>query len=72
MPHPSPSYTRKRSQLVPRTGPEAECVVGGRAVTGTGGHDSACEDCVDFQTTIGFLPTLQTQHDDAAAKQQTD
>jgi integrase len=35
-------------------------------------HDSACENCVYFQTTIGFRPTLQAQHDDAAAKQQTE
>jgi integrase len=35
-------------------------------------HDSACENCVYFQTTIGFRPTLQAQHEDAAAKQQTE
>jgi site-specific recombinase XerD len=35
-------------------------------------HDSACENCVYFQTTIGFRPTLQTQHDDAISKGQTD
>jgi integrase len=35
-------------------------------------HDSACENCVYFQTTIGFRPTLQAQHDDAAAKEQTE
>ena len=28
-------------------------------------HDSACENCVYFQTTIAFRPTLQAQHDDA-------
>jgi integrase len=35
-------------------------------------HDSACENCVYFQTTIGFRPTLQAQHDDAAGKDQTE
>ena len=35
-------------------------------------HDSACENCVYFQTTIAFRPTLQAQHDDAVAKNQTD
>jgi len=35
-------------------------------------HDSACENCVYFQTTIGFRPTLQAQHDDAVTKAQTD
>jgi hypothetical protein len=35
-------------------------------------HDSACENCVYFQTTIGFRPTLQDQHDDAISKGQTD
>jgi site-specific recombinase XerD len=35
-------------------------------------HDSACENCVYFQTTIAFRPTLQAQHDDAAAKNHTD
>jgi hypothetical protein len=33
-------------------------------------HDSACENCVYFQTTIGFRPTLQAQHDDAKTKNQ--
>jgi site-specific recombinase XerD len=33
-------------------------------------HDSACENCVYFQTTIGFRPTLQNQHDDAVTKGQ--
>jgi hypothetical protein len=35
-------------------------------------HDSACENCVYFQTTIGFRPTLQAQHDDAVSKDQTE
>jgi hypothetical protein len=35
-------------------------------------HDSACENCVYFQTTIAFRPTLQAQRDDAAAKNQHD
>lgn len=35
-------------------------------------HDSACENCVYFQTTIAFRPTLQAQLDDAAAKNQTE
>jgi len=35
-------------------------------------HDSACENCVYFQTTIAFRPTLEAQRDDAAAKNQTD
>jgi integrase len=35
-------------------------------------HDSACENCVYFQTTIGFRPTLQAQHDDALSKNQTE
>jgi site-specific recombinase XerD len=35
-------------------------------------HDSACENCVYFQTTIAFRPTLQAQHDDAQTKDQTD
>ena len=35
-------------------------------------HDSACENCVYFQTTIAFRPVLQAQHDDADAKHQTD
>jgi hypothetical protein len=35
-------------------------------------HDSACENCVYFQTTIGFRPTLQDQHDDAVSKGQTE
>ena len=33
---------------------------------------TACENCVYFQTTIGFRPTLQAQHDDAANKNQTE
>jgi hypothetical protein len=33
-------------------------------------HDSACENCVYFQTTIGFRPTLQAQHGDAKTKNQ--
>jgi site-specific recombinase XerD len=35
-------------------------------------HDTACENCVYFQTTIGFRPTLQAQHDDARDKNQPD
>ena len=35
-------------------------------------HDSACENCVYFQTTIAFRPVLQAQHDDAQSKNQTD
>ena len=35
-------------------------------------HDSACENCVFFQTTIAFRPVLQAQHDDAHTKDQTD
>ena len=35
-------------------------------------HDSACENCVFFQTSIAFRPVLQDQHDDAVAKGQTD
>jgi site-specific recombinase XerD len=35
-------------------------------------HDSACENCVYFQTTIAFRPTLQAQHNDAETKGQTD
>jgi hypothetical protein len=33
--------------------------------------ESVCENCTFFQTSIQFRPTLQAQHDDAAAKQQT-
>jgi site-specific recombinase XerD len=33
--------------------------------------ESICESCTFFQTSIAFRPTLQAQHDDAAAKQQT-
>jgi site-specific recombinase XerD len=33
--------------------------------------ESVCETCTFFQTTIEFRPTLQAQHDDAAAKGQT-
>jgi site-specific recombinase XerD len=32
--------------------------------------ESICETCTFFQTSIEFRPTLQAQHDDAAAKQQ--
>ncbi len=32
--------------------------------------ESICETCTYFQTSIEFRPTLQTQHDDAAAKGQ--
>ena len=32
---------------------------------------SICETCTFFQTSIEFRPTLQRQHDDAAAKNQT-
>lgn len=35
-------------------------------------HDTACETCVYFQTSIAFRPVLQDQHDDAAAKGQTE
>ena len=35
-------------------------------------HDSACENCVYFQTTIAFRPTLKAQLDDAKAKNQAD
>jgi hypothetical protein len=33
--------------------------------------ESVCENCTFFQTSIQFRPTLQAQHDDAAAKNQT-
>jgi site-specific recombinase XerD len=33
--------------------------------------ESVCENCTFFQTSLQFRPTLQAQHDDAAAKQQT-
>jgi len=33
--------------------------------------DSICETCTFFATSIEFRPTLQAQHDDALAKQQT-
>jgi len=33
--------------------------------------ESICETCTFFQTSIEFRPTLQAQHDDARAKQQT-
>jgi hypothetical protein len=33
--------------------------------------ESICETCTFFQTSIEFRPTLQAQHDDALAKQQT-
>ena len=33
--------------------------------------ESICETCTFFQTSIEFRPTLQAQHDDAAAKTQT-
>ena len=33
--------------------------------------ESICETCTFFQTSIEFRPTLQAQHDDAAAKNQT-
>ena len=33
--------------------------------------DSICETCTFFQTSIEFRPTLQAQHDDAAAKRQS-
>jgi hypothetical protein len=33
--------------------------------------ESICETCTSFQTSIEFRPTLQHQHDDAAAKNQT-
>ena len=33
--------------------------------------ESICETCTFFQTSIEFRPTLQRQHDDAAARQQT-
>jgi hypothetical protein len=33
--------------------------------------ESICETCTYFQTSIEFRPTLQHQHDDAAAKNQT-
>lgn len=33
--------------------------------------ESVCETCTFFQTSIEFRPTLQAQHDDAAAKGQT-
>jgi site-specific recombinase XerD len=34
--------------------------------------EATCERCSYFQTSIEFLPMLQRQHDDAAAKNQTD
>lgn len=34
------------------------------------GFENACENCVFFQTTIAFRPTLQAQHDDALNKDQ--
>jgi hypothetical protein len=33
--------------------------------------ESICENCAFFQTSIEFRPTLQTQHDHAAANGQT-
>jgi site-specific recombinase XerD len=33
--------------------------------------EAVCENCTFFQTSIAFRPTLQAQHDDAAAKNQT-
>jgi hypothetical protein len=33
--------------------------------------ESICETCTFFQTSIAFRTTLQAQHDDAAAKNQT-
>ena len=33
--------------------------------------EAVCENCTFFQTSIAFRPTLQAQHDDAAAKSQT-
>ena len=33
--------------------------------------ESVCENCTFFQTSIQFRPTLQAQHDDAEAKNQT-
>ncbi|HEY8826865.1 MAG TPA: tyrosine-type recombinase/integrase [Jatrophihabitantaceae bacterium] len=33
--------------------------------------ESVCETCTFFQTSIEFRPTIQAQHDDAAAKAQT-
>jgi hypothetical protein len=33
--------------------------------------ESICETCSNFQTSIEFRPTLQAQHDDALAKDQT-
>jgi site-specific recombinase XerD len=33
--------------------------------------ESVCENCTFFQTSIAFRPTLQHQHDDAEAKNQT-
>ena len=33
--------------------------------------ESICETCTFFQTSIEFQPTIQAQHDDAAAKGQT-
>lgn len=33
-------------------------------------YEAICENCSFFQTSIEFRPTLQAQHDDAAAKQQ--
>jgi hypothetical protein len=35
-------------------------------------HDTACETCVYFQTSIAFKPVLQAQYDDAATKGQND
>lgn len=32
--------------------------------------EAICENCSFFQTSIAFRPTLQAQHDDAAAKGQ--
>jgi len=33
--------------------------------------ESICETCSHFQTSIEFRPTLQAQHDDALARNQT-
>lgn len=35
-------------------------------------YEAICENCTFFQTSIEFRPTLQAQHDDAAAKNQHD
>jgi hypothetical protein len=35
-------------------------------------YEATCERCSFFHTSIEFLPILQRQHDDAAAKHQTD